>query len=71
MFQCTWHHDHDIKGGLVDFLASCSGLPAQTGVSCLSSWITLSRSLVLLQVTLYSRVHFNVKGLTFTFRTWN
>jgi len=30
VFQCTGRHDHDIKGGLVDFLASCSGLPPST-----------------------------------------
>jgi hypothetical protein len=30
MFQCTGHHDHNIKGGLDDFLASCSGLPPRT-----------------------------------------
>jgi hypothetical protein len=27
MFQCTVRHDHDIKSGLYDFLASRSGLP--------------------------------------------
>jgi hypothetical protein len=30
VFQCTGRHDHDIKGGLDDFLASCSGLPPRT-----------------------------------------
>ncbi|KAK2460049.1 hypothetical protein APHAL10511_007926 [Amanita phalloides] len=30
VFQCTGHHDHDIKSGIYDFLASCSGLPPRT-----------------------------------------
>lgn len=30
VFQCTVRHDHDIKGGLNDFLASCSELPPCT-----------------------------------------
>ncbi|KAF8344462.1 hypothetical protein F5887DRAFT_971369 [Amanita rubescens] len=30
VFQCTGGKDHDIKGGLYDFLASCSGLPPRT-----------------------------------------
>ncbi len=30
VFQCTGGHGHDIKGGLYDFLASCSGLPPRT-----------------------------------------
>ncbi|KAM6492524.1 hypothetical protein JOM56_012248 [Amanita muscaria] len=30
VFRCTGRHDHDIKGGIADFLASCSGLPPRT-----------------------------------------
>ncbi|KAK2461336.1 hypothetical protein APHAL10511_006863 [Amanita phalloides] len=30
IFQCTGCHDHDIKSGINDFLASCSGLPPRT-----------------------------------------
>ena len=30
VFQCTVRHDHDIKSGIYDFLASCSGLPPRT-----------------------------------------
>jgi hypothetical protein len=30
VFQCTGRHDHDIKSGIYDFLASCSGLPPRT-----------------------------------------
>jgi hypothetical protein len=30
VFQCTGGRDHNIKEGLVDFLASCSGLPPRT-----------------------------------------
>ena len=30
IFQCTGRHDHDIKSGINDFLASCSGLPPHT-----------------------------------------
>ena len=30
VFQCTGRHDRGIKSGLIDFLASCSGLPPRT-----------------------------------------